>query len=223
MNNNLLIVESFNDKFFLEALIKHLSKNEIDVSPPICSTNDYECLEGLSQEKLSRKLDELKSNLEKHPREKLGIIIDADSQGIDKRIELMNTTLSILCTDVTLSEPNKLFKSNQLGMEIGCHVMNIDGHGELETVLKTIKNKESIYADCLEKWKECLTKNKKTISDKNFDKFWLNVYQRYDGCTKSEKKQAGKKCSFEASMDKADLWDFGHPVLDDLKKFLSLF
>ena len=47
--DNILIVESKNDKFFIEALIKRLNLPYIDVDPPICSIDEYECLGGMSE------------------------------------------------------------------------------------------------------------------------------------------------------------------------------
>ena len=62
----------------------------------------------------------------------------------------------------------------------------------------------------------------RSIKTKDFDKFWVNIYQRYDTCSKKESTQAAKKCNFEASLDK-DIWNFSHEVLADLKEFLSMF
>jgi hypothetical protein len=111
-------------------------------------------------------------------------------------------------------------------LQLACFLTNIEGHGELETVLKTIKAKPSLYADCLENWRSCLSIQNETISDKEFDKFWVNNYLRFDTCTKEERKQAGKKCSmhnFEYIMQhKLDIWNFDNPVLDELKTFLRL-
>ncbi|CAA6813620.1 MAG: Unknown protein [uncultured Aureispira sp.] len=39
-------------------------------------------------------------------------------------------------------------------VEIACHFMNVDGQGELETVLRAIKTKESPHADCLNTWRD---------------------------------------------------------------------
>lgn len=97
--------------------------------------------------------------------------------------------------------------------------------GELETVLKMIKKKDSIYADCLSSWRDCVNKsldnNKENIKDKDFDKFWVNNYIRFDTCSKKEQKQAEKKCTLEKSFEK-DVWDFDNKILDDLKNFLKL-
>ena len=72
-----------------------------------------------------------------------------------------------------------------------------------------------------------MQKHGKEISLKEFNKFWVDMYIRFDTCSKSDKKQADRKCSmrgFDYVMtNKAVIWDFEHPVLNDLKKFLGLF
>ncbi|MEI0527696.1 hypothetical protein R4J00_03485 [Brachyspira intermedia] len=99
--------------------------------------------------------------------------------------------------------------------------MNVNGYGELETVLKLIKKSDSIFADCLESWRECLKAHNKDISDKDFDKFYINNYIRFDTCNKYEQKQSSKYCSFESAMKK-DIWDLDNNILNDLKEFLKL-
>jgi hypothetical protein len=102
----------------------------------------------------------------------------------------------------------------------------VAGKGELETVLKAIKSENSIYADCLQSWQECIKKrginDSLGLKDKDFDKFWVQVYMRYDTCSKEEQKQAGRKCNNEASMNKS-IWNFDHECLDKMKSFLMLF
>lgn len=63
--------------------------------------------------------------------------------------------------------------------------------------------------------------NKENIKDKDFDKFWVNNYIRFDTCSKKEQKQAEKNCTLEKSFEK-DVWDFDNKILDDLKNFLKL-
>ena len=73
-------------------------------------------------------------------------------------------------------------------------------------------------------WKDCLNNHDKSISIKEFNKFWVSIYLRFDTCSKKEKKQAERKCSFEFAMsEKAWIWDFEHPTLNDLKEFLQMF
>ena len=223
MSKNILIVESQNDQYFLESLInKYLNIDNIEIDTPICSIDDYECLNGLSKAKLEHKLQELKIEIEKRGIEKIGIILDADKEGIDKRVELINDALKVIDENVHLASCNHFVKSEKLDVEIACYVMNINGYGELETVLKQIKSKDSPFADCLENWKKCLADKNQSIKDKDFDKFWINTYQRFDCCNKKEQKQASRKCNPEASMKK-NIWNFEHSILDKLKEFLKLF
>ncbi len=217
---NVLIVESENDKYFIEALIAYLNISNINVDSPVCSIHDYECLGGLS--KLQGKLSELEERIKEENINKIGIILDANQVGIQERVELINQALKTIDENLELSEPNQFIKSEKLDVEIACHILNIDGRGELETVLKAIKSNNSIFADCLNTWKKCVEEKGKTVKDKEFDKFWINVYQRYDCCSEKEQKQAGRKCDNESSMKKA-IWNFESPQLDELRSFLGLF
>lgn len=58
--NNLIIVESHNDKFFIEKLRDVLGLSNIEIEEPICSITDYECLDGLSEKKLTHTIKEIK-------------------------------------------------------------------------------------------------------------------------------------------------------------------
>jgi len=228
VSKNVLIVESENDKYFIESFIKYLNISNVDVDTPICSIiDDYECLNGLSKAELERKLTELsidigKIDIGKKGIEKIGVILDADQEGIEKRIELINESLKVIDENLNLQKCNHFIKSEKLDVEIACYIMNINGFGELETVLKTIKSQDSVYADCLYDWKKCLEQKGKVIKNKDFDKFWVNNYQRFDCCTKKEQKQADKKCNNEESVKKP-LWNFNHTALSELKIFLKLF
>lgn len=126
-----------------------------------------------------------------------------------------------MCDDVKIKKENVLYKSAKLDVEFACYMVNVDGKGELETLLRVIKSQESVYADCLEAWKSCLEENGKTISKKDFTKFWINNYIKFDTCTKHESKQKDRKCNDEKAMKK-DIWDFEHEALSGLKDFLKL-
>ena len=209
--NNLIIVESKNDKFFIERLIEYYNCGNINVQC-IC---EFECLEGINN--LNKKLKDIK--FDKYDR--IGIILDADKEGINNRIEFINNSLKNVCDDLKLTSINKLEKSSKLDVDFVCYIMNVNGYGELETVLKSIKKSDSIFSDCLESWRECLKVHNKDISDKDFDKFYINNYIRFDTCNKLEQKQASKYCSFEYAIKK-DIWDLDNNILYDLKEFLKL-
>lgn len=214
--NSLIIVESKNDKLFIEALIKYL---DFKVGSEIQSICEFKCLDGITN--LENKFKDIKID----NYEIIGIILDANSEGIDKRIKFINDSLKDISLDVQLNKINEFKESKAIGVKFICYIMNVDGKGELETVLKMIKKKDSIYADCLSSWRDCVNKsldnNKENIKDKDFDKFWVNNYIRFDTCSKKEQKQAEKKCTLEKSFEK-DVWDFDNKILDDLKNFLKL-
>lgn len=220
MSKNLLIVESENDKFFIEALIQHLALTSVEVDTPICSIHDYECLDGLGN--FAKRLTDLKKEIASKGIEKIGILIDADDKGINERVQVINTHLKQICSDVNITQMNLIQHSSELDVDFVCCITHVNGNGELETLLKTIKSNDSTYADCLENWKVCLESAGKAISDKEFDKFWVNNYLRYDTCTKKERTQSDRKCKNEIAIKKP-IWNFEHEALSDLKTFLQLF
>ncbi|CAA6819206.1 MAG: Unknown protein [uncultured Sulfurovum sp.] len=204
--SNFLIVESDGDKFFIEALLVHMNL-DIEVGSPICAIDEFECIGGMS--KLNNKLQSLKRRVQKESIDKIGIIFDADEVGIEKRtIDIKREV-----TNVFGEEPTVEFKP---------FIMHVDGKGELEDILKIIKTEESLYADCLESWKICLSENKREVSDKVFNKFWINNYIMYDTCTSSKHRgRKSKYCIFEYAMKEKKIWDFDNPILKELKSFLK--
>jgi hypothetical protein len=234
---NLLIVESKNDKVFIEALLRHIQVSNVLIDDaPICSIDDYECLDGLSKAKLSAKLKDIKTDIRKKDIRRVGIIIDSDQVGIEGRIALINDCLLVAFNELP---PDNIEAIKEIGQFVeieidantktlfSCYVMNLNGFGELETVLKAIKTQPSLYADCLDSWRKCLADQQKTIKDKDFDKFWVSNYVRFDTCSKDEQTQAGRKCSmsnFDYVMEnKPQIFDFGSDNLEDLRQFLQLF
>jgi hypothetical protein len=224
--SNILIVESKNDQFFFDALINYLNlpiETEIIV-------NEYETLDGLSEKILIEKLKSLQARNLKKPINKLGIMIDIDNYTIEKRIEFVNNCLKLVFSEINIFKNTNEFieaSTPSHNIKIACYFTNVEGKGELETVLKAIKSQDSLHADCLEDWKKCLSNQGKNIKQKDFDKFWVNIYIRYDTCSNQERKQAGKKCSmnnFEYIMTKKkDIWNFEDKNLQELKDFLLLF
>lgn len=213
---NKLVVESKNDKIFVEKILKILNFQNIEVSEPICLIDECICLDGLGN--LEKKLrDEKLDSINK-----IGILIDADNEGVSKRIEEVNKILKNLDINVEFNNINQLKKDEKKDIEIACHILNIEDKGSLDNILKAIAKSPSNYADCLESWKKCLEEKKEKVPDTVFTKFWVNNYLKFDTCDKEEKKQISKKCSFEKALEK-DVWNFEHQVLDSLKDFLKLF
>ena len=213
---NKLIVESYNDKYFIERLMQELNISNIEVEEPICNIDEYICLDGIDN--LKNKLSDLKLD----DIDKLGIILDADDKDIKNRLEQINEILNELNINIWFEKNNEIKKDNELDIDIFCHILNINGYGELENILKEIAINDTIFADCLSSWKECVKNNGKNIKEKDFLKFWINNYIRFDTCKKKEQRRASEKCSFEKAMQK-DIWDFEHKILDSIKEFLRLF
>lgn len=226
--NNIIIVESKNDQIFIEAVIKYLNIDTAINTQII--VNEYETLGGLSEKSLINKLKSIKASNVKKPVNKLGILIDMDSFDQKQRLEFINKCIQeVFSTEIILNNINELIpiSTSTNIINIATYFTNVNGKGELETLLKVIKNRDSSYADCLENWRECISSKNNIIKQKDFDKFWVNIYIRYDTCSRKESKRAGEKCSmsnFEYIMDnKSDIWDFEHENLQELKEFLLLF
>ena len=213
---NKLIVESDNDKIFIEKLKSILNIDNLEISQPLCSIDEFICLDGLGN--LEKKLKDIKLD----ELDKLGILIDADEVGIEKRISEINGILKKVGIEVEFKDINEFQKDSKNDIEIACHILNIEDRGSLDNILKTISKGKSEYADCLKAWKKCLEEKGERVSDTIFTKFWVNNYLRFDTCDKEEQKKSSKKCNFEKALEK-DCWDFEHKSLDSLKDFLKLF
>ncbi|MEG4817007.1 DUF3226 domain-containing protein [Microcoleus sp. K5-D4] len=226
--SNIVIVESKNDAIFMQAMVDQLNC-DILVEKPIY-IDDYEPLEGLSETKLITTLKALEADLPKRDIEKIGIIIDIDNHSEQERVEFVNKCIKDVFDSESLSSTKQFIDicgDNGTNSKLACYFTNFEGKGELETLLKAIKAKDSPYADCLDSWKICLENKGKKINHKEFDKFWISNYIRFDTCSKQDQKQAGNKCSmlhFDYVMKhKKDIWDWDNPALDDLKEFFKLF
>lgn len=229
--NSILIVESKNDKFFIEALIRHMNIDDVEVSKGlICNIDDFECLDGLDQKKLNLALKAIINKIKKDDITNVGIIIDLDDKTKPERLKLINSSINLAFgSNIILDEINSFKKikiDETQNINIATYFTNVNNSGELETVLKEIKSCHSVYADCLQSWQNCLKakniNNGTGLKLKDYNKFWLSVYTRYDSCSANDMKQAEKKCNFEASLSKP-IWDFNHICLADLKVFLKLF
>lgn len=226
--SNIVIVESKNDKIFMQAMVEKLNC-DIQVASPIY-IDDYKSLEGLSETELIKALKNLERKIDQKDIEKIGIIIDLDNDSEQERLNLVNKCIKQVFESETLSSTKQFIDictDRGTNSKLACYFTNVGGKGELETLLKAIKVRDSPYADCLNSWKTCLESKGKKINQKEFDKFWVSNYIRFDTCSKKEQKQAGRKCSmseFDYVMEhKKDIWDWDNPALDDLKEFFKLF
>ncbi|MEG4445886.1 hypothetical protein QUB47_28920 [Microcoleus sp. AT9_B5] len=227
--SNIVIVESKNDRIFMQAMVEKLNC-DIQLASPIY-IDDYKSLEGLSETELIKALKNLERKIDRKNIEKIGIIIDIDNFSEQDRLKFVDRCIEPVFKAKSLSSTKQFIDictDSGTNAKLACYFTNVGGKGELETLLKTIKARESPHADCLDSWRSCIKeKEGKEIKQKDFDKFWINNYIRYDTCSKQDQKQAGRKCSmseFEYVMKhKKDIWDWDNPALDDLKEFFKLF
>ncbi len=226
--SNIVIVESKNDKIFMQAMVEKLNC-DIQVDPPIY-IDDYKSLEGLSETELIKALKNLIRKIDRKDIEKIGIIIDIDNYSEQERLKFVDRCIKQVFQAESLSSTKQFIDiCTDIGTnaKLACYFTNFEGKGELETLLKAIKARESPHADCLNSWKTCIESQGQQINQKGFDKFWVSIYLRYDTCSDNEQQQAGRKCTmsrFDYVMEhKKDIWDWNNPALDDLKEFFTLF
>jgi hypothetical protein len=222
VSNYRIIVEGKNDKFFIEALlgIEGIVSTLVE---ELGGINDFEY-----SDKIEKKLVILKSQAENKSLSKIGIIIDQDAKENNRIIFLNKMIQKVFGAEYVLKkeqEPIEI-KVGVHTVELSCFIMNVNGEGELSTMLKAIKpeNKTSTFADCLEKWWECADAEKRIIDQVEFDKNWYHYYIKWDNSSHQERQQANKYCSLEYSLNhKKDIWDFENEILNALKNYLSTF
>jgi hypothetical protein len=226
VGRNILIVESNNDKYFFQSVIKHLNY-KIEVAAPIFLDEDYRAMAGSDAIKLTNALKDLKADIQKEDIERIGVIVDIDRHSEADRIKFINDCLiKVFPEAVLLDRVNQFIDLNfdDYQIQLACYFTNVDGQGELETVLKAIKSQDSTHADCLERWRECLTNHGKKFKDKDFDKLWVANYIRHDTSTKDDKKHAQEQLNLNYVLqNKPSIWNLDHPILDNMKGFFRLF
>jgi hypothetical protein len=226
VGRNILIVESNNDKYFFQSVINHI-KSDLEVAAPIFLDEDYKAIDGSDPKKLTNALKDLKADLQKEDIDRVGIILDLDRHSETERIELINKCIiKVFASAESLDRVSEFIDLNfdDRQIQLACYFTNVDGQGELETVLKTIKSQDSIHADCLVSWRECLRNKQKEMTDKKFDKLWITNYIRYDTSTKDDNKHANTQLTLNyALQNKSYIWNLDHPILDELKLFFRLF
>jgi hypothetical protein len=245
---NILIVESENDQYFIQALA-----NFLNTKTTVCKIDDYRH-SSLDETKLKTQIG---SALTTKGISKIGVILDMDDSTIENRIKLINDCLINALKDnfdndfkisKQLEKPNEFIsveidKLTTIGF--ACYFTNVDGNGELETILKAIKNQDSNFADCiLEGWHDCIvSKGKKVvkrgesgdITDKELLKLWVDFYKRFDTLKKGNRNKdttdwktiwlgrTNDKGEFIAPPRGRDIFSLESNILDDLKAFLALF
>lgn len=226
---NAIITEGVDDRQFLEALAKNLNSNQEGACNIDCTA-----MKSLSKSKLVDDLMAKVGEIRRGKIRRIGIVIDQDTYSQKERLNLLNEVVEEAYSSANVFQAvNTLYTISidaDTTVELACYFMNIDGAGELETVLKVIKTQPSPHADCLEAWRNCILEKSKTLTEKQFIKLWIGNYIRLDTCFTSKfRKEADKYCSMR-SLDRilartGDKITFNlqHPTLDSLKEFLQLF
>ena len=244
---NILIVESENDEYFIQALV-----NKISINNKVCSIDDFKH-SSLSEESLKTQIANALRDVNRGEGvSKIGIILDIDDSNKAERLELINKCLSKAFEDCGYRLTEELTDIKQFkvipideeqDIQISCYFTNVDGQGELETVLKEIKTQDSTFADCLEDgWKNCLSKKNKIIvgrgekgdiSNKEILKLWVEFYKRFDTLKKGERREEStcwkgimlgetKKNKKVTARGEA-IFNLESPILTDLISFLQMF
>lgn len=149
MGNNILVVESKNDKFFLNAIIDYLNF-DIDITEPILiEESDYLSMDGLDPTKLEKALKDLKADIQKGEINNIGIVIDLDDQSEENRVAFVNNCLqAVFPVCQTLLKVNEFINLNfeDFDVQLACHFINVNGTGELETVLRSLAGERSFLS-----------------------------------------------------------------------------
>lgn len=218
-----IFVEHENDKYRFESIINHFQKDNAKAQN--INIASFEPLGGLSFGKLKEELEKLKTQrlIDDQTEFQVGILIDTDNPnkgegiekgGIENRLLMINKAVedvfgrnpnfTKMCTNKTdffsFEIENEVFDT--ITIKIGCYFVNIKGEGEMETLLKAIKTRDSFAADCLEAWKRCYLEKikispnyeafkmnleiKEGERDKVFDKIWEEFYEAYDAFIEEE-------------------------------------
>jgi hypothetical protein len=244
---NILIVESENDEYFVQALLNKESDNNR------VNSIDVFKYSSLSEEKLKIQIASALKDVNRGDGvSKIGIILDMDDSNQTDRINLINRSLTSALNDLSYSVPTVLLTDvktfitipiDSQDIQIACYFTNIDGQGELETILKQIAKEESSFANCLEEgWKNCfIQKGKKLvgpnetgdITHKEILKLWVDIYKRLDTLKKGSRNEdstcwkgimlgetkKGKKVAPRGEI----IFNLNSPILDELKSFLQMF
>jgi hypothetical protein len=221
--NNIVIVEEITDKIFIEKYVEYLKANfpkEYLLIDSIKTANGQDALASiLSAQKISIKKGETKN---------IGILLDADEEGIEAKIkDIINDAIeTAFKAQHHIKDINKTFRIEYEGnsFNIFCYIFNIDGKGELEDILKEIrKDKNTKSPMCLDKFVKCLGGFNDAYPEKEYKKNFIWFYG-YD-CIKT------KESDTEKTKDKlknyeyysSDYLNLEHDALNGLKTFLSLF
>jgi len=249
---NILIVESENDEFFVRALLNHMGQDSVQVA-----SIDLFKHSSLDKIKLTTQLSSALSSCQSRGISKIGVMLDLDNATLKERLDLVKTCFEEAYYEnfeekITLDLENTYqFVSvpidNSISVQLACYFTNVDSEGELETVLKNIKTKDSVFADSLyDCWLPCVQDREKKMAkkgeqgdfnEKEVLKLWVDFYKRFDTLKKGDrnevttdwqgiwlgttKNKKGEEKTIKARG--AEIFDLNAAILNELKQFLAWF
>ncbi|MFM9952151.1 MAG: DUF3226 domain-containing protein [Saprospiraceae bacterium] len=200
---NILIVESFNDKSFIELLLSDLklTQNTLTETIEIIDLHkfpdpDNPANELRGKKNIGKRLNslyiDLRNRAEYKDVSKVGIILDMDSDTLEQNLKLVNeaieyafkinSSLSKEGEPATIEIP--LDRLNTFPIEVSCFfTKDQTGKGNLETLLYEIRRNPDIpvpYADCLARWRDCVSSSASPIqvAPGVFQKMWADNFLR---------------------------------------------
>ena len=239
MAKSILIVEDESDKCIFEAIIRHIKKEDsLEVFPEQNTEIEYVIKSDESNvEKPSGLIDALNNLTEGFSKQhitRVGIIRDIDFNTLESRILLVNNAIRSAYKIIygELKNVNQLTTiqlidkdtQREYKIDFACHFVSLNGSGEIEDILKSIKCKPSPIADCVdEHLPNCLIASNQELKDKDLVKLWLNHYQRYDTLPKNKRKSPFTEMT-HIMKNRTEIFDFDNNLKEllELKSFLRM-
>ncbi len=221
--SNIIIVEGVTDQRFLEGYIAYLQET---FPKKYLLIDDIQ--RACGQDAIATTLNSQKISIKKGEVKNIGIILDADSDGITAKIESKVNPAIEKAFGVrdALSAPVKKCLINYENREISmfCYIFNVDGKGELEDILIEIRtDKNAGIPLCLNSFVSCMQGFNEAYPEKGYKKELVYLYGyeciSKEGYDTEIIRSKLKKCDYYYPK----YWNFEHDLLNDLKYFFDLF
>ena len=163
---NIIIVEGISDKKFLEGYLAYLKED---------FPKKYFLIEKAEgQDRISSILTAHQISINKGETKNIGILLDADDEGIQAKIQnKINPAIKkAFQVENAVKAPNAIsqIKYGNNSVNIFCYIFNIDGKGELEDILKEIRtDKNAEIPICLDKFVECMKGFNEAYPEKTYN------------------------------------------------------
>lgn len=217
---NIIIVEGKSDKKFLEGYLAYLKED--------FPKKYFLIEEAKGQDAIFSILKAHQISINRRETKNIGILIDADEEGIKAKIENKINPAIEKAFNIknAVKAPNKIsqIKYGSNSVNIFCYIFNIDGKGELEDILKEIRtDKNAEFPICLDKFVECMKGFNEAYPEKTYKKNFIHFYG-YECVRKEGINAEGIKSKLKGyEYYTQQHWNFEDGRLKELKQFLDLF